>query len=267
MDPSTARPLGSKALNRLLQLIRADIFSVGTYRVFADMIARACNRFLSILHGQWELWKSAIIRFHLYEIAAEQDWQCLIARFDAMGIHSPHHMVRIPFAELIKADWGLPNTDMLIWIWQAARGDSIPYRPNLPFRLDSPNPDLQNLIYSIRKKEIDATQISIDYDLLESSLGLASSCEALSTSGKCDLLSRSDASPMVILRRLNLGAQRTTVRAFACSLRPAASCVQSYKNFRDFANRSCFPADADTILLRSALFRPGGGLSAFTWTA
>ena len=92
------------------------------YRTFADMVAHACGPALPILHDQWEMWKSAIIRFRLYEIAAQHYWECLVARFDSRGIHSPLHLVRTPFAELIRADWELPNTGMLIWIWQAVRG-------------------------------------------------------------------------------------------------------------------------------------------------
>ena len=254
--PSTVRSIGPKALTRLLHLIRSGIFSGAEYRTFADMIVRAQNRPLPILHGQWELWEAVVIRSHLYEISAEQDWQGLIARFDSRGIHSTHHLVRIPIAELIKADREIPNTDMLIWICQSTRGDSSPYRPNLPFRLGAPNPDLRRMIYSIRKKDIDATQIAIGYDRLQSSIGLASSFESLSTSGKCDLIPRPGASTMVIIRLLNLGSQRNTIRAFAGSLRPAAPFVQSYKNFRDFANRPAFPAEADTVLLWSALFPP-----------
>ena len=161
------------------------------------------------------VWKSAIIRFHLYEIAARHDREFFIARFDSRGIRSPLHMVRIPFAELTKADWELPNTDMLVWIWQAVREYSSPYRPNIPFRLDSPTPDLQNLIYSTRKRDINSTQVATDYGGLKSALGLNTSSGRLSTSCKGDVLSRPGASPMVIIRLLNLGAQRHTLRAFA----------------------------------------------------
>ena len=128
--PATVRPIGSQALNRLLHLIRSDIFSGEEYRTFADMTTRATDPFRSLLRGQWELWKSAIARFHLYEIADQQDWEGLIAQFGDRGILPPIHLYRVPSAELIKADWSLPNPDMLIWIWQAARGDSCPNRAN-----------------------------------------------------------------------------------------------------------------------------------------
>ena len=149
----------------------------------------------------------------------------MVARFDSRGIHSPIHLVRIPFAELIKADWELPNTDTLIWIWQSVRGDYCPYRPNLPFRMDPPNPDLQNSTYSIRQKDIDSTKIAIDYGRLKYPHGMDTSFEGLSTSGKCDLLSRPGASPMAILRLLNLGAHRNTLgRTPALLDRPRLAC-------------------------------------------
>ena len=51
-------------------------------------------------------------------------------------------------------------------------------------------------------------------------------------------------------------AQRNAVRAFAGSIRPAASGMQSYLNFCGFHRRPTSPAQADTILKRSGLFRP-----------
>ena len=188
--PATAKSIGSKSINRLLQVVRSGIFPAGEYRTVADMIVRACDPSLPILTGQCGLWKSVIIRFHLYEISGRRDWECLIDRVDSRGIHSPLHLAKVPFVELIKADMELPNTDMLVWIWHAVRGDSSPYRPNLPLRLDSPSPDLQNLIYAIRKKDIESTKIITDYEELKSSRGLDTSFEGLSTSGKCDMLTR-----------------------------------------------------------------------------
>ena len=146
---------------------------------------------------------------------------------------------------------------MLIWIWQAERGDSCPNRPTPPCRLHTHSPDLQCLIFSLRKSHIDLTQIALGYDALKASFRLTAPFGEISAANKCDLLHRSGALPMVILRLLNLGAQRNTLRAFAGSLRPASSGIQSYRNFCDFVKRPRFPVNSETILLRSALFRPG----------
>ena len=135
--------------------------------------------------------------------------------------------------------------------------DSSPNRPSRPFRLHTPSPDLQSITFSMRKSHIDLTQIVTDYDALNATRGLSESFDSLSTAYKCDHLRLPGAHPMVILRLLNLGSQRNTLRALAGPLRPAASGVQSYKNFCDFARRPPFPADSGTILLRSALFRSG----------
>ena len=53
------------------------------------------------------------------------------------------------------------------------------------------------------------------------------------------------------------GAKRNTLRAFAGSLRPAASGMQGFYNFCQFPGRPPFPVDTDTVLLRSTMFRPG----------
>ena len=257
-SPATVRSIGSKALNRLLHLVRSDVMKGEEYRNFADMITLAADPAQPSFHGQWDLWKSAITRFHLYEIAEQGDWKGLVAQLDGRGVLSPLHLQMIPFAELIKADWELSHPDMLIWLWQAAREDDGPNRPNLPFRLHTPSPDLQELIVPLRKKHIDSTHIALDYSAMKVSLGLPASFDGLSNANKCGLLERSGAEQLAILRLLNLGAQRNTLRAFAGSLRPAASGMQSYLNFCAFLKRPCFPVDSDTVLLWSALFRPNG---------
>ena len=253
--PSTVRSIGPNALNRLLQVARSAIFPAEEYRNFADTSAHTCDPSRPILRGEWEMWKSVIIRPHLYEIAAHHYWGCLIARFDSRGIRSSLHLARIPFAALIKVGWGLRNKDMVIWIWQAAMGYSTPYRPNIPFRLNPPIPGHRNLIYSAQKKDIDSTQIAADYGRLKSPIGLDTSFGGLSKSGKCDLLSRAGASPMIILRLLNLGARRNALPAFAGSLIPSASRVQSYKNFGDYVNRPSLPVGAAAVRLWSDRFR------------
>ena len=199
-----------------------------------------------------------IARFHLYEIAGSADWKALISQLDGRGILSPLHLRRVPFAELIKADWEQPRPDMLIWLWQAVRGDDSPNRPNLPFRLHAPGPDLQSLIVSLRKRRIDSTAIAADYEALKTALGIPPSSGGLSNANKCDLLQRPGADKLTAIQLLNLDAQRNTIRAFAGSLRPAASGMQRYQNFRTSLNRPCFPVDSDTILLWGPLFRPNG---------
>ena len=66
-----------------------------------------------------------------------------------------------------------------------------------------------------------------------------------------------------VIRQCNLGALRDTVRAFAGSLRPAASGMLSYLNFRQFNGRAPFPVQTDSVLLRSALFKHGRAFAQY----
>ena len=50
---------------------------------------------------------------------------------------------------------------------------------------------------------------------------------------------------------------RNTLIAFAGSLRPAASGMQSFENFCDFAGRRPFTVQTDTVLLWSNISKPG----------
>ena len=255
---ATVRSIGSKALNRLLQLTRSDIMQGAEYRKFADMITRAADPVDTLPNGRWEMWKSVIARFHLYEIAEQSAWRGLVTQMNGRGILSPLHLKNVPFGELIKADWELAQPDMLLWLWQAVREVESPNRPSLPFRLHTPGPDFQKLITSLRRKNIGDTDITIEYEALKASLGLSADFEGLSNTAKCARLKDTKADQLTILRLLDLSAQRNTLRAFAGSLRPAASGMQSYLNFCTFMDRPCFPVDSDTIVLWSALFRPTG---------
>ena len=72
-----------------------------------------------------------------------------------------------------------------------------------------------------------------------------------------DQLRTSQAYSLAIANFLTLGAKRDTLRAFAGSLRPAASGAQSFKNICDFVGRTPFPVATDTVLMWSNMFKPG----------
>ena len=73
---------------------------------------------------------------------------------------------------------------------------------------------------------------------------------------RCDARMLTDSRHPSLLCFLNLAAQRNTVRAFSGPPFPAASGMQSYKNFCDFVGRRPFAVASDTVLLRVGLFRP-----------
>ena len=255
--PATAKAIGWEKLNGLLHQIRNQVLPGGAYRVFADMIAHASDPCVPILHTQWELWKTVIVKYHLFEIADLQSWTSLVARLDTKSVRTPWELQRAEFRELNEVDWGADNPDMLLRLWQAARQQATPGTVSLPAALYTPKPDFQQLILSLRKDHIDSTQISTGYLNLRTELGIRENSELLSNSAKCEALTATGADRALVLRLLNLIAQRNTVRVFADSLRSAASGMQSYKNFCDFTGRPPFLVGPDTILLRSGLFRPG----------
>ena len=250
------RQIGGRRLNKLLQMARQGIFSGPTYRAFADMITHATDKDLAIIHTQWESWGNLIAKYHLFEIADLQGWATLILNLDSKGIRAPWELQRMEFPDLNKAGWQLAHPDMLFWLWQAARQESGPGRGNLPFAVYTPQPDFQRLILSLRTDHIDQAEISARYREWCGELGLPANFEGLTNAGKCAELVRAGANRMDILRFLNLSAQRNTIRAFAGSLRPVASGMQNYKNFREFPGRPPFQVGSDTILLWGGLFRP-----------
>ena len=255
--PATAKAIGWRRLNGLLHQIRNQVLAGEAYRVFADMIARASDPGVPILHTQWELWKTVIAKYHLFEIADLQSWTSLVARLDTKSVRTPWDLHRIEFRELNEIDWGADNPDMLLWLWQAARQQATPGTVSPPVALYTPQPGFRKLILSLRKDHIDSTQISMGYLNLWAELGVRENSELLSNSAKCEALTATGAGRTSILRLLNLSAQRNTVRVFAGSLRIAASAMQSFKNFCDFTGRPPFPVCPDTILLWGGLFRPG----------
>ena len=147
--PSVLKAIGSRPMNLLLRRLRDNVLPADEYRIFADMIVRATDEAMPILHSRWALWQGVITRFHLYEIAGVKCWISLIARFDTRGIRSPICLRRIPFGGLIRPGWETPNPDMLLWLWQAAREDGSLARPTLPHMEHTPEPDFQNQILSL----------------------------------------------------------------------------------------------------------------------
>ena len=88
----------------------------------------------------------------------------LIARFDTRNIRTPNCLARIPFNQLVAAEWGLFHLEMLVWIWKAARKDAGEFPRALPKSEMKPHPDFHGLIFSLRAKSANSTRIASDYD-------------------------------------------------------------------------------------------------------
>ena len=101
--------------------------------------------------------------------------------------------------------------------------------------------EFQNAICSIRTEFLAGADICRMFDALwGGGFRLPANFEALPHSNKRLKLNEAGLFPGQINELLSLSAQRNTVRALAGSLRPAASGVQSYKNFCGFIRRPLF---------------------------
>ena len=232
--PALVRAVGFKLLNDVLKYVRQDVLDGPTYRLFADMIVHASDEQIPLEHTQWRIWRQLLIRFHLFEVTDIKAWVALIARFDSRGIRSPLCLQRIPYTELMAADWELPHPVMLIWIWQATRRDSSPCHISRPHAEFTPPDDSQALIATIRTDSVEGADIGLEYANLGREFGLAPNFEALSMANKLLILHKRKIEPTRILKFWGMGARRNALRAFAGSLRPAASGMQSYLNLCTF---------------------------------
>ena len=84
---------------------------------------------------------------------------------------------------------------------------------------------------SAKTDSVANTDIGEEYARLGREFGLPENFELLSMAGDIQALNANLIEPARILRFLDLGAKRNTLRDFAGSLRPAASGMQSYSNF------------------------------------
>ena len=123
---------------------------------------------------------------------------------------------------------------MIIWIWQAARRDSAPCHASRPHAEFTPPDDFQALILNLRTDSVGDTEIGMEYAATGREFGLEPNFESLPMARKLLFLHERGIEPTRILKFLDLGARRNTLRAFAGSLRPAASGMQSYLNFCTF---------------------------------
>ena len=78
---------------------------------------------------------------------------------------------------------------------------------------------------------METTAIGEEYANLEREFGTTSDFEILSHANKVRAIHERRVEPTRILKFLDLGDRRNTMRAFSGSLRPTASGVQSYLNF------------------------------------
>ena len=67
--PDLAKMAGRGSLSRLLQQTRNGFFTNEEYKPFRDMIVHATDSTAPIQHGNWRIWHSLIIRYHLFELA------------------------------------------------------------------------------------------------------------------------------------------------------------------------------------------------------
>ena len=254
--PDLAKMAGHRSLNRLLQQTRNGFFTNEEYKPFRDMIVHATDSTTPIQHGNWRIWHSLIIRYHLFELADTRQWMNLVARLDSVNINVPDTLGRISFQEISTMDWQCESSDMILLLWQAAKQDASGFPVAKVGQAPPTIREFQNLIYSLRTDNIDETDICRKLDSVGRELGLPKNFESFSQAKKCDFLGGADLLQGQIDEYLSLAAQRNTARAFAGSLRPAASGMQSYLNFCHFHGRPPFPVQTDSVLKWSGLFRP-----------
>ena len=255
--PSLAMIIGSRDLNRIFRLLRDGDIPPDEYILFRDTITHATDESVPLQHTQWRIWHELIVRFHLFEIAPIADWVSLIARLDSRGIRTPGCLHGIPFSDFAKTDWESGNTDMILMLWQAARTLVTRGATSAKGLIVPDSTDLQNLIFSLRKDHISSTDTIREYESLKRELDIPPGYENLTAAAKADALNRPDIRPTERLKVLDLAARMNVIRAFAGSLRPAASGMQSYLNFCHFARREPFPISSDSVRLWSGFFRPG----------
>ena len=254
--PDLAKMAGRRSICRLLQQTRNGFFTKEEYKPFRGTIVHATDETAPIQHGNWRIWHMLIIRYHLFELADTRQWMTLVARLGSMNIHIPDTLGRIPFYEISTIDWQRESSDMILLLWQAAKQDISGFADTKVGQAPPAIREFRNLIYSIRTEKIEDTDICRKFDELGKDFGPPSNFEAFSQAKKCSILGEADLYQGQIDEYLSLAARRNTVRAFAGSLRPAASGMQSYLDFFRFHRRSPFPAQTDTVLKWSGLFRP-----------
>ena len=124
-----ATAVGSKRANRLLRASRNERFPTDEYELWRDMMIYSTGESAPIQHTQWVVWRKLIARFRLCEIADIKALMRLVARFDKRCIRAPGCLARIPFDQLMAAEWKIPHPDMLVWILQVAMQDAGEFPP------------------------------------------------------------------------------------------------------------------------------------------
>ena len=255
--PMAVKAIRDRPLNKLPKRIQNEVFDKEEYILSRDMIIFSTDDGVSLEHTQRNLWRELMVRFHLFEITDMRHWVALVAHLDTKGLRTPMRLQRVPFSELLAVGWQLEHPDMLVMLWQAARSDASAHTMSLLDKaLVSPEA-FHALILSLRHESIRDTDTVPEYEEMRRGPAIHPDFDELSASNKRSALSRTGLGQFRILKLLDLGAKRNTPRSFAGSLRPAASGMQNYLNFCQFLGRTPFPVDTDTVLLRSAMFRPG----------
>ena len=201
--------------------------------------------------------EGVIVKHHLYEMSSLRDWAALVARLDTRGTRTPADLGRIRFSDLSDREWKMGNPDMLLWLWQGGRHAMSDLPIVHPRHTPGAASDLQALILPLTRDDIRDTEADSDYVQMKLDFNLPSNFELLPQAGRLAALQAADMPDFEVIRFCNRDFYRNTIRAIAGSMRSAASGMQSYLNFCQFAGRMTFAIQVDTVLLRSAMFKPG----------
>ena len=147
--PGLAKMAGRRSICRLLQQTRNGFFTMEEYNPFRDMIAHETDEPAPIQRGDWRIWHTLIIRYHLFELADTRQWTTLVARLDSMNIHIPYTLGRIPFYEITTIDWECESSDMILLLWRSAKQDISGFAVTKVGQAPPTIKEFQNLIYSL----------------------------------------------------------------------------------------------------------------------
>ena len=114
------------------------------------------------------------------------------------------------------------------------------------------------MILLIRRESIRDTDTVREYELMRMEYPHPSGFDDFPAPARRCALSLTGVGQFRAHKFLELGARRNTLRAIVGSLRPAASGMQTYLNICRLLGRYPVAVGADTVLLRSTMFRVGG---------
>ena len=249
--------VGSGIINDFLHCVKGTSLAKDKISLIKQRFKGTFYEEIGPIPLHWELWRSLITIYLLYELTPFHEWMKIVASLESSYLFAPLDLAVLSYLESLALDNHHESKGNIVILWQSA----LCWREKNPadrtIAKNLQEVDLAKMIKQLRVDSVPETSYFKEWDIERARLGLPKDFSSRPPRAQMGLLADTGADTAVLEHFLLLGTRVNYVRSVEGSLRCVSSGINSYASFCSLVCRPFLPPTEANVLHWSSIFRPG----------